>query len=624
MYETVDNCANVRMSLPPETQRQFRELASTVEARSLMVWGEHCSECAFPTCYTSCAFYTPRRDLHCRRFADGIERGKIGNVALGRLRFRRWAKLEGAGPLRLFSRRNAILREWLDRLLSALIINFAPTRSFYGRLSRYWNQFKGAPAIASAPGRVDAFVVEAWLASGPPIPLTVTFLPVGGDEQRLFQSRFDLHTGYNRFVLPYADIAARVDLSDRFLTQIEPVGDAAGREVVFGLIDFVRFTPEALPADGPDKTEMATTVARAKGAKRTRTAKCVVWDLDETLWRGTLAEDGREGLMLNPAALATIVELDRRGILQSIASKNDPESALTALQSFGIRDYFLFPQIGWGPKSASVKQIAEQLDIGLDTFVFIDDQPFERGEVGETLPEVTVLPETDIPNLLTSPLFDVPATPESAKRRALYQTEERRQATFAGSDTDYVTFLRDCRIRLEISDLSVEHQERAYELSQRTNQLNVSGTKYSRDDIKALLSPSSKYQAYILRCEDRFGDYGVIGMCVVDRQTAHVESFMMSCRVQRKRVEQSFFGWLSRELSAARQKGSIEVSYRKTARNQAVVKMLDQLGFQYHAADDSSGTFVKALKVPIAEDDVVEVVNRTAARSPELSNEPFI
>lgn len=619
MYETVDSSANVRMSLPAEARQKFFELAATVEARSLMVWGEHCSECAFPTCYTSCAFYTPRRDLHCRRFADGIEQGRIGHVSLGRLRFRRWAKLEAAGPITMFSRRHTMMREWVDRLVSSLIVNFLPSQSLYARATRYWNRLKTA-AAGSAQVRADAFVLEAWLASGPPIPLTVTFLPVGGDESGLFQSRFDLHVGYNRFVLPMTDVATGVDLRDQFLVQIEPVGDAAGREVVFGLIDFVRFTAAAKPALGaPEEAEPAKP-ARADTAKRSRTAKCVVWDLDDTIWRGTLVEDGREALVLNPAALATIVELDRRGILQSVASRNDPDTALAALTTFGIRDYFLFPQINWGPKSAGVRQIAELLDIGLDTFVFIDDQAFERGEVGETLPEVTVLPATDIPTLLTSPLFDVPATPESAKRRALYQTEERRHATFAASDTDYVTFLRDCHIRLEISDLSVAHQERAYELSQRTNQLNVSGTKYSRDDIKKLMEPSSADHAYILRCEDRFGDYGVIGMCVINRRAARVQSFMMSCRVQRKRVEQSFFAWLSRELDAGRGGGTLEVNYRRTERNQAVVKMLEQLGFEYRAAGEQTGLFIRPLDVPIAEDDVVEVVDLSAARSPELSN----
>jgi hypothetical protein len=364
MYETVDNPARASLSLPLDAQLKFRDLADEIAARSLIVWGEHCSECAFPTCYTSCAFYTPRRDLHCRRFANGIEQGAIGNVALGRIQFRKWAKLEGAGPVELFSMRAATRRERLDRLVSSLIIKFAPSHATYSRSARYWNKFKTTRAVEPMP-RIDSFVVEAWLPSGPPIPLTITFLPMDRGARGFFQSRFDLQVGYNRMVLPYLDIAARIDLNNQFLIQVEPVGDAVGREVIFGLIDFVRFTAEGeRPAWAAEKIDKAPLVAGAASGERARTAKCVVWDLDDTLWRGTLAEDGHESLTLDPMALSTIIELDRRGVLQSIASKNDPAATLAALQAFKIRDYFLFPQIGWGPKSGSVERIAELLDIG--------------------------------------------------------------------------------------------------------------------------------------------------------------------------------------------------------------------------------------------------------------------
>jgi FkbH-like protein len=616
MYETIDSTTRAGIVLPADALAKFNELSSRIEARSLIVWGEHCSECSYPTCYTLCAFYTPRRDGHCRRFANGIEQAAVGDVALGRIKFRKWPKLEGAGSVELFPVRTARFRERLDRFASSLINRFAPSRTVFARSARHWNRWKAKASIGPRPARIDGFVAEAWLESGPPLPLTVTFIDDG--EHGLLQSGFHLQPGYNRLELPYAEIAARVDLHNPFRIQIEPVGDAIGREVTFGLIDFVRFTADGR-RQGPasDKSDMAALGQNGRSARKTRVAKCVVWDLDDTLWRGTLAEDGHESLALDPAALATIVELDKRGILQSIATKNDPDAALAALQALNIGEYFLFPQIGWGPKSVSIKRIAELLDIGLDTFVFIDDQPFERGEVGETLPEVTVLPASDIPNLLTSPLFDASATAESAKRRAMYHTEELRHATFAGSDTDYVTFLRQCRIRLEISALSAVHEERAYELSQRTNQLNISGTKYSRDDIKALLQPSSNYRAYILRCEDRFGDYGVIGMCVVDRQSARVQSFMMSCRVQRKRVERSFFAWLSGQLSSDCPGAGLVVDYRKTPRNGAAVKMLEELGFEYRPGGENAGTFARPLHLPIADDDVVETVDLTAAR--ELS-----
>ena len=340
--------------------------------------------------------------------------------------------------------------------------------------------------------------------------------------------------------------------------------------------------------------------------------KCVVWDLDETLWHGTLAEDGAAALTIDPLVLSTIKELDRRGILQSAASKNDPEPALAALVALGVRDYLLFPQIGWGPKSRSVAHIAELLDIGLDTFIFVDDQPFERGEVGETLPGVTVMSERDIPGMLSLSRLDVPATAESGKRRAMYQTEERRLATFEDSGTDYLTFLRGCFIRLEIDLLSPASRERAYELSQRTNQLNVSGTRYSRDDIAALMSDDGGTDTFMLSCSDRFGDYGIIGMCVLDRRQARVQAFMMSCRVQRKRVEQAFFSWLVTRLRACGQHDVIEVDYRKTERNGAIVKMLQELGFELHMETKDRGIFTRRLDEPFVEDDVVEIVDDTA------------
>ena len=107
--------------------------------------------------------------------------------------------------------------------------------------------------------------------------------------------------------------------------------------------------------------------------------KCLVWDLDHTLWDGILLEDSQ--VVLRPEVPAIIRTLDERGILHSIASRNDPAMAMDKLQQFGLADYFLWPQINWNPKSESIKTISERLSLGLDSFAFVDDQPFEREEV---------------------------------------------------------------------------------------------------------------------------------------------------------------------------------------------------------------------------------------------------
>ena len=225
---------------------------------------------------------------------------------------------------------------------------------------------------------------------------------------------------------------------------------------------------------------------------------------------------------------------------------------------------------------------------------------------------VTVLAEKELPNLLSNPLFDVPPTAEGSKRRAMYQVEELRQATFVSSGTDYLTFLRECNIRLTIYDISEQHAERAYELSQRTNQLNFSGTKYARSDIAAFLRPDCREFVFLLRCADKFGDYGIIGMCVLDRARGRVQSFMMSCRVQRKRVEAAFFAWLTKRIAAER--GVIEIAYRKTARNGASVRMLEELSFEFQpTAGLDEGLYVRSAYEPFVDDNVVHVDDRTKA-----------
>ena len=132
-----------------------------------------------------------------------------------------------------------------------------------------------------------------------------------------------------------------------------------------------------------------------------KTIKCIVWDLDNTLWDGVLLEDNTVSLRAN---VATIIEaLDSRGILQSIASKNEATRAIQKLREFGLLDYFLYPQINWNSKVSSLKVIAQSINVGLDSIAFIDDQPFEREEVSFSLPEVLCIDAIKVDSLLDMP-----------------------------------------------------------------------------------------------------------------------------------------------------------------------------------------------------------------------------
>ena len=143
----------------------------------------------------------------------------------------------------------------------------------------------------------------------------------------------------------------------------------------FGLLDFVQCKPQPKAGSKEGKARV----------------KCIVWDLDNTLWDGILVEDGAEKLRLKPGIAEVIKSLDRRGILHSIASKNNFDEAMAVLKSHQLDEYFLHPQISWAPKSEAMKAIAQKLNIGIDTLMLVDDSDFERAEVQAACPTVMVL-----------------------------------------------------------------------------------------------------------------------------------------------------------------------------------------------------------------------------------------
>ena len=566
MIETLPDWPTLAPVAPPaEVAAGFTAFRSQVRARSQIVWGEHCSECAYPACYAHCAFYTPRSDFNCRRFEAGFE-PLAADAGLHRVRFRKWGKLEGKGPATLVPIEASRAAHRRDALVSGALAAVPVPHMVKQNLAWRWNTRKSRGGEGEAIA-ADAFVVEAWASDGARHPFTLTILNTGAHAGELYQTTFEIDADYRRLIVPLAHIAAQVDLAAPFLVQIEPVGEAEGIAVVFGVCDFVTLATQAVAAPVTQPT-----------LSPDRLAKVVVWDLDETLWTGVLAEDGAAGVTLRPEAAAAIKMLDERGVLQSIASKNDHAEAMAALMSFGLADYFLHPQIHWNPKSGSVAAVARALDLGIDSVVFIDDQPFERAEVEAAHPGVRTLPHTAVGDLTDHPWFATPATPESARRRSLYQQEAQRTEAFDAAGADYPAFLRASAIQLRIAPLAPADVERVFELSQRTNQLNFNGRKYTREAVQGLMAGEDGRRGYTLRCADRFGDYGLIGFAEVAVGAGLVCEFFMSCRVQRKRVEHAFFAWLGAEMAAAGAP-TMRIAYTRTGRNGAAREMLEGLGF---------------------------------------------
>jgi FkbH-like protein len=306
--------------------------------------------------------------------------------------------------------------------------------------------------------------------------------------------------------------------------------------------------------------------------------KCLVWDLDDTLWPGKLL-DG-QACKLHPSTMGIVRELDARGILQSIASKNDHHVAWPQLQALGVADFFLHPQISWHSKAESIRVIAEKLGIGLDAVAFIDDQAAERDEVKYFLPQVTVFDATQLRELLERDEFKPEhITDESRMRREMYRIDIARteaQEQFKGSRD---AFLATLNMRLLIRRALAEDLRRAEELTLRTNQLNTTGIAYSYDELKRL-TQSNDHMVLVAKLDDRYGSSGTVGLALVEtsEDAWTIRLLIMSCRVMTRGVGTVLLGYL---LRAARHRGvQLRAAFVHSDRNRQMYMTYKFAGFR--------------------------------------------
>lgn len=592
----------------------FQDPDRDVSAFSLIPWAEHCTECAFPSCYQSCDLYDPRPgDQHCRRFDGGMvtfeETATLQGYVVG-VSFRRWAKLMAFASATTVPAPIASVASRSIRRLDLLAAKTAH-HTLLGRTGgtvRVQRRVKSALVDRLSAGDApDYLLIEIYNPNPDMVTLTLSVRPdavlVPG---RQFQHLLEVEPGLHRERIPFDDIASFLDGRRDIQIELTPNIDDPSEEglvLYFGSLAFVKDRRWAggAPAD-----------ATGSAAGMAKTVKIVAWDLDNTMWDGVLVEDLAEGLTLNTAVRDLIVELDRRGIVNTVVSKNDHDNAYAQLERFGLAEYIVFPHISWEPKSAGLRAAVEDFNVGADTVVFVDDQPFERAEVAAALPAVRVLDVTELDGLLDRPEFSPPVTAESRKRREFYRNEEARSGARATHADDYDEFLRSCGLRLDMLHGTRDMDERIQELVQRTNQMNFSGSKYSREELERYLD-DDRYDHVVMRATDRFGDYGIIGFALIDRWPSRspagavlLHDLMFSCRVQSKRVEHAF---LARMLRRAADEGrvSFEARYVRTDRNGPVARVFDDLGFELLEQHGDERRYGFDLRRPPPEVDVVDV-----------------
>jgi FkbH-like protein len=279
--------------------------------------------------------------------------------------------------------------------------------------------------------------------------------------------------------------------------------------------------------------------------------KCVIWDLDDTVWDGILLEDPR--VRPRPAVLSVLRTLDERGILHSIASRNEAAAVRAKLRELGIEDLFLYPQIHWGSKAESVETIARRLGFGYDAFAFVDAQQFELLEVRTRFPQVRCYDAERAPGLPALPEFQPTfVTAESSKRRKMYLAEIERDQAAADHPGSSTEFLATLDMIFTIAPASTDDLKRAEELTVRTHQLNTTGRTYSYAELDELRR-SPEHLLLIAELEDRFGSYGKIGLALVElsAEVWTVKLLLMSCRVLSRGVGSVLLNEIQRRAAAA-------------------------------------------------------------------------
>jgi methoxymalonate biosynthesis protein len=315
--------------------------------------------------------------------------------------------------------------------------------------------------------------------------------------------------------------------------------------------------------------------------------KCLVWDLDNTLWQGTLLEDS--DVHLPDEVRAVIVELDSRGILQSIASKNDHDLAWKRLVELGVAEYFLAPRISWGRKSDAVTAIARELQFALTTIAFVDDTPTERAEVTYHAPEVRTYTEKEVLSLVDRPEFSPSVvTVDARRRREMYRANTLRAVekdSFNGPDED---FLRSLDLVMEIKRADEDDLSRVEELTLRTSQMNATGVHHSDSALRGLLVDPD-HEVLTITLTDRFGPHGAVGVLLLERHPGvwHLKLLATSCRVVTFGAGTVLLNWLVDQ--AARAGRHLAADFRPTDRNRMMEIAYRFAGFTQDSCDCLSG-----------------------------------
>lgn len=443
-------------------------------------------------------------------------------------------------------------------------------------------------------------VIEEWIGmirtladNLPGVPVFVSSIDISnvtchfGAEVRLevyFESYFNERlqqlraTGCNVYVLPVKDAVAEIGRKNFYSSKMWYVGS-------------MPYSIKGLSAIAVLISHYTSVV---KGAKK----KCIAIDLDNTLWGGVIGEDGVGGIQLSnnkegarfKDTQRVLKKMKEQGVMLAILSKNNPEDVEPVFSHPDMllqHEDFVAEVINWEPKTVNIRQLAADLNIGLDSFVFLDDNPVEREQMKAECPEVSVIDfpkdTSQLPGVVAKAYEEyflmLEVTSEDTKKTAMYRSETKRKAEMQ-SAVSMSDFLKKLEMTMAIHYMRPEEEKRVVQLINKTNQFNVTTKRYSQEEVHALAMGVNS-DILTVHMADKYGDQGLIAVLIIKYAgtVAEIDTFLMSCRVMGRKVE---FEMMARIKSLLKQKGitTVKASYIKTLKNAPVVDLFEKLGFE--------------------------------------------
>lgn len=449
--------------------------------------------------------------------------------------------------------------------------------------------------------RIGQMVAAFRAATSVPLFIGIAHAPPARDGQALalhqgpsyLRARAELHLGMTELARHGRDVhllhldPETLGAADWF----DPVGYFATRSV---------FSHRALPG-------LARTLARNLGCLFRARRKVLVLDLDNSLWGGVVGEDGIDGLDLEsdyPGAAfiefqQQLAQLRATGVLLAVASKNNEADAIAVFERrpemrLQWKD-FSAHRVNWRDKAANIAEMADELGLGLDSFVFADDSPIECALVRRELPQVQVVELGKDParfgeRLFRTQAFDVLHVSEEDRSRADSYAAEAGRRSLRDQVTDIATFLQGCELQLSIQPAGPNNLDRIHQLLSKTNQFNFTLERHPKEVLHAL--SAREHRLFGISLKDRFGDYGLVGILHVEPgdDSFLIANMALSCRALGRGVEDAMLAFV-RELAHRRGHESVHTDYVRGPRNQQILEFLERTGFKRTTSGDDRVTF---------------------------------